>query len=223
MKTLIVGPHPDDELLGCGGALLRRKSQGVEVGWLLMTSLSISDEWPEERILKRTSEIEKVRIGLGVSANNFFNLDFPAMGLDRVPTSILVEKISSVIKLFQPEEIFLPHPGDIHSDHRITFEAAVACSKWFRYPTIRRVLTYETLSETNFDLDPRYNCFRPNVYENIEDYLDVKLELLNIYDSEIGAFPFPRSVESLMALAKLRGSEAGFRAAEGFCLLRERQ
>jgi LmbE family N-acetylglucosaminyl deacetylase len=222
MKSLVIAPHADDELLGCGGTLLRRKAEGGDIGWLLMTSISEVDGWSSERVSHRASEIERVRVGLGVTSDQIFELGFPTTKLDQFSLSELIEKISSTINVFQPEEIFLPHPGDVHSDHRVTFEAATACTKWFRYPSIKRVLTYETLSETDFGIDPRHVSFNPNVFVDITQYLDQKAALLSVYESEMGNPPFPRSEEGIRALATIRGVQAGFKAAESFCLLRER-
>jgi LmbE family N-acetylglucosaminyl deacetylase len=223
VKTLIVGPHADDELLGCGGFMLRRKAQGAQLGWILMTSITVGDGWSVSQAERQSNAVDKVRDRLGIIPDNFFGLGFPAAKLDQLPMSSLVQAISKIIELFKPEELLLPHPGDVHSDHRVTFETALACAKWFRYPSINRVLTYQTLSETDFGMDPRYQPFQPNVYEDISDHIDAKLDLLNIYEYEMGAFPFPRSQEGILALAKVRGMESGFMAAEGFCLLRERR
>lgn len=221
MKTLVIAPHPDDELLGCGGTLLRRGAEGGTVGWLLMTSITEQGGWSAERIDQRAGEIERVREGLGIATEHLYPLGFPAAELDQVPMSTLVARMSEVFKDFQPEEVLLPHPGDVHSDHRITFEVACACTKWFRYPSVKRVLTYETLSETDAGLDPSRR-FQPTVFVDISAYLERKMELMRVYVSEMGAFPFPRSAEALRALAQMRGAQAGFDGAEGFVLLRER-
>jgi LmbE family N-acetylglucosaminyl deacetylase len=222
MKTLVIAPHADDELLGCGGTLLRRTKDGGIVGWLLMTAITETDGWDSVRVANRALEIERVRQGLGIPPSQFFALGFPTTKLDQLPLTNLIEKISIVIKNFKPEEILLPHPGDVHSDHGITFKAATACTKWFRYPSIRRILTYETLSETDFGIDPRHRCFNPNVFVDITCTLEEKVQLLGVYQSEMGEIPFPRSEQGIRALATIRGVQSGFMAAEGFCLLRER-
>ena len=133
----------------------------------------------------------------------------------------LVSNMSDVFSDFQPDEVLLPHPGDAHSDHRVAFDAASACTKWFRYPSVKRVMTYETPSETEFGLNPIAKSFRPNLFVNISEQLDLKLKLLSFYKSELGEHPFPRSLESVRALALLRGSQMGARAAETFQILRE--
>ena len=221
MKTLVVAPHPDDELLGCGGTLLRRSKVAGSVGWLLMTGLTKQGGWSQEKICKRAAEIAEVRKGLGISEEHLFSLEFPTACLDQIPMSKLVSSVSEVFRAFKPEEVFLPYPGDAHSDHRITFEAVSACTKWFRYPSVRSVLAYETLSETDFGIDPKDTGFRPNVFVDISQQLEQKLELMRTYESEMGEFPFPRSEKAIRALARIRGLQTGFEAAEGFVLLRE--
>lgn len=220
MKTLVVAPHPDDELLGCGGTLLRRVAEGGTVAWLLMTAITEEGGWSRERIEQRAREIEKVRDGLGIAPQHLYRLDFPTAQLDQQPMDTLVSRVSQVFRDFEPEEVLLPHPGDAHSDHRVTFDAVSACTKWFRYPSVRRVLTYETLSETDAGLDP-VRVFHPNVFVDISDYLERKIELMQVYESEMGEFPFPRSQRALRALADIRGTQCGFSAAEGFTLLRQ--
>jgi len=222
MKVLVIAPHPDDELLGCGGTLLRRGADGATLGWLVVTGMNEADGWPAERISTRAAEVEEVRKGLEIKQENFFQLGFPPAQLDSVPLSTLVQGISDVFQKFHPEEVLMPHPGDVHSDHRVCFEAVMACTKWFRYPSVKRVLAYETISETDAMLDAT-RTFRPSVYVDISDTLDRKWELLQIYKSEMHEFPFPRSEQAIKSMAWVRGMQSGFKAAEAFCLLRERE
>ena len=221
MRKLVIAPHPDDEILGCGGYLLKSKSNKDEISWVICTSLLKEEGWGDKEIKSKYQQIEKVRKKLGVEVKNLYFLNLPTTKLDKYPITFLVKKISEIINKFKPQELLLPHPGDIHSDHRIVFEASVTTTKWFRYPFIKRFLTYETTSETNFGLDPRYLPFNPNVYVDISDHLNEKLEIMKFYESEIGLFPFPRSIESISSLAKSRGTQAGFKAAEAFYLLKE--
>ena len=219
MKTLVIAPHPDDEILGCGGTLLRRRAEGAELGWLIVAGISEQAGWAAERVQQRDAEIARVAELIGFS--QVFNLDLPTARLDRLPMADLIDRFSSVFKSFQPEEVFLPHPSDVHTDHRVVFDAAAACAKWFRYPSVRRVLAYETLSETEFGLDAE-RAFHPNYFVEISDFLERKLEAMAVYRSELGSFPFPRSIETIRALATLRGANSGFIAAEAFQLLRQR-
>jgi N-acetylglucosamine malate deacetylase 1 len=218
MKTLVVAPHPDDEILGCGGTLLRHKADGAELGWLIVTGISEQAGWAAETVRQREAEIEKV--GELVGFDQVFNLRLPSTQLDRLPMSDLIDKFSAVFREFQPIEVLVPCRSDVHTDHRIVFDAAIACTKWFRYPSVKKVLAYETISETEFGLN-HDNAFRPNYFFDISEYLERKLEIMAVYKSELDEFPFPRSNEAIRSLAALRGSTAGFKAAEAFQLLRE--
>jgi LmbE family N-acetylglucosaminyl deacetylase len=218
MKVIVVAPHPDDEVLGVGGTLLRRKAEGARVAWLIATSISTTQGFCDEKVKQRAEEIDNVAKLFGF--DSVFQLNFPTTQLDRIPMSELVTEISGVFNSFEPNEVFVPHPSDVHTDHGAVFNAAAGCTKWFRYPSVKRVLAYETLSETDFGLGTAQG-FRPNVFVDIEQYLDDKLRAMDIYASELGTFPFPRSHEAIRALATLRGATSGFIAAEAFELLRE--
>ena len=143
-----------------------------------------------------------MRVGLGVQ--QLYNLRQPTKHLDTLPINDLVDQLSEVFRDFKPEEVLVPHRGDVHTDHRITFDAVAACTKWFRYRSVRRLMAYETLSETEFGLDPQ-SIFHPNVFVDISATMKRKLELLRIYQSELSEFPFPRSEKALLALAQFRG------------------
>lgn len=219
MKTIVIAPHPDDEVLGVGGTLLRRKSEEAKVAWLVVTGISVESGWREEKVKARANEIKRVTEFFDF--DEVFTLNFPTTQLDRIPMSDLMAGISAVFKSFAQKEVFVPHPSDVHTDHRMVFNAAASCTKWFRYPSVKRILAYETLSETEFSLGTDLG-FRPNVFVDIEAFLDGKLRAMDIYASELGAFPFPRIHEAIRALAALRGAASGFKAAEAFELLRER-
>ncbi len=219
MKILVIAPHPDDELLGVGGTLLKKKEEGHELGWLIMSKMKEKHGWEKERIEIRSNEILKVTKELNINNENLFQLDFATTKLDKYPFSEIVNEVSKTIKYFRPEIIFIPHFGDIHSDHRISFNAISACSKWFRYPSIKYIYSYETISETEYNLI-KTNNFSPNYFIDITNYMDQKIKLLSIYKSEISKPPFPRSFEVIEALATFRGSQSGFKFAEAFTLLK---
>ena len=223
MNTVIVAPHPDDELLGCGGTLLKRASQGHTLSIIYVTSLSPSSGHSTSQIEQRQSEISATCKQLSVVQSNVHQFDFPPSSLNSTSIPLLIEKISTIFKSFQPNEVFLPFPGDAHSDHKHVFESAIACTKTFRYPSIRDVLVYETLSETNFNINPLYPSFTPNIYIDISPFFERKLQLLQNYDSEFLPHPFARSLDSVKSLAMLRGSEISQPFAESFWLLKSIQ
>jgi LmbE family N-acetylglucosaminyl deacetylase len=220
MKTLFISPHPDDETLGCGGTIFKHGSQGDELYWLNITGISEKMGFSKERVQAREQEINEISKKFRFSRH--INLQLPTTKLDSLPMGELIEKISEVYKEIEPQVIYTPYIYDVHTDHNIIAKALNSTIKWFRHPYIKKVLSYETTSETEFNF-LEGKRFKPNVYINISNHLNQKIEAMKIYKSEVGDFPFPRSEKTIRSLAYLRGSQSGFEAAEAFQLAYERQ
>jgi len=216
MKILVISPHPDDETLGAGGSIARAKKEGHEVYWLNITGISEQEGFSQGVVKEKEQQIEKVNCFF--EFNDMCDMKLPTTKLDLIPCGEGIGYVSNYINKVKPEVILLADYNDAHSDHRCVFEWLHASTKIFRYPFIKYILAMEILSETNFGLPN--NPFIPNVYVDISDYLDTKLQALSIYKNEIGEHPFPRSLESVKALACLRGTEAGVKYAEGFRLIK---
>lgn len=217
-NVLIIAVHPDDESLGCGGTLLRHKSEGDNIFWCIVTAMTPEGGYTPEAIKKRGGEIKAVSRFFGSEP---FSLGFPAATLDSLSKSDLVTEISSVIQRIKPACVYLPFMGDVHSDHRVCFDAAWSCCKGFRAPFVKKILMMEVPSETDFAVPLPNSWFIPNVYVDITDFMDEKMKMLSCYPGESGIFPFPRSPENIRALAMMRGAVAGCMYAESFMLLRE--
>lgn len=218
MNVIVVTPHPDDETLGCGGTILRHKKEEDKVCWLIVTSMGENFSLAERS--KRSEEIEMV--SKKYNFDKVTQLGFEAGKLDEHSLGEIINEIGKEFKDFEPNIVYIPNRSDIHSDHRIVFDATVACTKWFRYPFVKKVLVYETLSETDFAINSDSNQFRPNFFINITGYLEEKIEIMKIYESEMDKHPFPRSILAIQSLAYLRGSSAGYKEAEAFMLIKER-
>ncbi|MEY8198223.1 MAG: PIG-L deacetylase family protein [Colwellia sp.] len=218
-NILIVAPHADDESLGCGGSILRFIDEGCQVSWLIVTGMSLEAGFSIEQIERRKKEIEKVTMMYQFS--NVIELNLPPAALDTLPKGDIIAGISKVIKELEPQDVYTVYRNDVHSDHEMVFDAVASATKSFRYPFIERIFAYETISETDYGLKPEDSGFRPNVFVNISDYIDRKLKILNVFESEMGIFPFPRSAKAIEALAIIRGSQANCNAAESFMLLKE--
>lgn len=216
--VLVVAPHPDDETLGCGGTLLRHRHGGDDVHWLVVTALD-AGRYSADRIERRKQEIRTVAAAYGFASTT--ELGFATTRLDVVPLDELVARIADVVALVKPEIIYLPFPGDAHTDHRFVFLAGAAATKWFRHPSVRRVLACEIPSETDFGLVPDGLSFKPNSYVDISPWLERKLTIMHCYEGEMGQHPFPRSEQAIRALASLRGAQCGTEAAEAFMVLKE--
>lgn len=218
-KVLVIAVHPDDETLGCGGTLLKHKANGDDIYWLIMTTISQDQGYADSFIDSRAEQIKA--ISREYNFTKVIKLNFETTKLDEYPTGELITAISTAISEINPEIVYLPFRGDVHTDHRITFEAAYSCTKSFRYPSIEKVLMMEVVSETDFACPTPDNSFIPNVFSDVSDYFDKKLEVMSIFKSELGQHPFPRSERNIKALATYRGATSGCEYAESFMLLKE--
>lgn len=216
-KLIVISPHPDDEILGAGGMLLKYRDMGWETVWLNVTDMKQEYGYEESKVAERSAQILEVRKELGIT--QFYNLGLKPASLTEYPTDELVEKISAIFRQELPEVVLLPYYADVHTDHGEVFKAAYACTKNFRYPSVKKVMCMEILSETDYAVAG--DGFVPNCFVDISSYMDEKIRIMSLYKSEIQKAPFPRSEESIRALGTLRGSQAGSRYAEGFKLIKE--
>lgn len=215
-KVIVISTHPDDETLGAGGTILKYKHLGYKVYWLNITNIKNEFKFKKSAIKKRDIELNKVL--KEYKFDDFFDLGLKPAGLDEYPKKTIIKKISEVFTKIQPNTVILPYKNDIHSDHRVVFESAFACTKIFNHPQIRKILMMEVISETNFSL--YWENFLPNYFVDISDYLEKKIRIMKIYEGEFKNHPFPRSTKSIEALATIRGSLAGCKYAEGFFILK---
>ncbi len=218
MKVLIVSAHPDDETMGAGGTLLKHQASGDEIHWVIITHIFEHQGFSKARIQEREEEIQKVSKMLAVKKT--YNLAFPTTTLSYSVVPKIISLFSDIVKEVEPEIIYLPNRSDAHSDHRMTFDAVMACTKSFRYACIKRVLMYECLSETEFAPALAESAFIPNWFVDITDHFLQKIEIMKVYQSELGEHPFPRSIRNIEALAVHRGAMAGTVYAEAFQLLK---
>jgi len=218
MKVLVVAPHPDDEVLGCGGIISRYVKEGHEVYVGIVTKVCEPIFTEEEDVENKKHCLNAHKV-LGIKDTIF--LDLPAAMLESVPRYELNNAIGKLIRDIQPEEVYIPHRGDMHLDHKMIADACmVALRPRFDY-SVKRVYAYETLSETEWDAPNTTNAFIPNVYVDITEYIDKKTDAMKEYKNQICEFPNPRSVEGIKALAMLRGSTISKNYAESFVLIRE--
>ena len=219
-KVLVIAPHPDDETLGCGGTLLKQGQWKMKFTGSILTNITEKDGWNLDQVNCRQEEIDQVAEAYGF--NSLHKMDFSSTKLDSLPISALVGSISDVVKKIGPNTIYVNNHRDIHTDHQIAFGAVMSSVKSFNQPYIKRVLMYETISETEFAAPQESSAFYPNVFVDISDYFKIKSRIFQIYKSEVMNAPFPRSLEVIEALAKYRGSRIGVKYAEAFSLLYEK-
>jgi LmbE family N-acetylglucosaminyl deacetylase len=220
MRVLAIAPHADDETLGCGGTLLKHRSAGDSINWAIVTRAH-PPQWTPEQLQRKEAEIESVSVAYGFE--KVFRLDFPTIKMDTVPLDDVISGLRDVIDEARPECIYLNHSGDVHSDHRVIFSAVASVVKPFYSARhhVRRLLSYEVLSSTDAAPPDRATSFVPNVFSDVSAFIDRKLEIMSLYESEVQPSPLPRANESIRALARYRGATIGVAYAEAFMLVRE--
>lgn len=211
MSVLIFAPHNDDEVLGVGGTAAKLSSTGEDVYICEVTS------GPNFQTLQHEANLaDKI---LGIKKRIF--LELPYVELDIISKKEVNRLFSNVINTIKPNIVFLPHIGDIHTDHKETAKAALVAVRPYSAPFVKKVYSYETLSESEWENPTLNNCFNPNVWSDIENFMEFKIAAFSCYKSQIKEFPHPRSIEAIKALGKFRGSSAGFKYAEAFMLIRD--
>ena len=218
-RVLVIAPHPDDEVLGCGGTMAKHASGGDEV-YLCIVTKAYPPEWPEDELKERREEVLKVNEILGIKKTHF--LDLPTVRLDTMAQKELNDVITQVVSEVQPEVVYIPHKGDVNRDHQLVFDAAMVAVRPKPGSVVKKALCYEILSETEWAAPFPENAFIPNVYVDISETLEIKLKAMSEYRSELKEFPHPRSLEAISALAKMTGAAVGVEAAEAFMLVREK-
>ncbi len=221
---LVVAAHPDDEVLGCGGVIAKHVESGDTVNILIVC------EGATSRLLTRdpvamTSELAQLSDAAHLAssilgASSLEMLGYPDNRLDSVCLLDIVKSIESTIDRHSPDTIYVHHSGDVNIDHRIVHQAVVTASRPFPGQSVRRLLSYETQSSTEWQPASSQPYFQPNYFVDISKYYSIKQEALLAYIGEMRNWPHSRSIEAVKCLARLRGSQVGCDAAEAFCLLR---
>jgi LmbE family N-acetylglucosaminyl deacetylase len=216
-KVLVIAPHPDDEVLGCGGTMARMAEEGLDVQVAVVTT-GRPPAFSEESVAQVQAEMRRAHSHLGVSQAHMLGL--PAAALDTLPAAEINAAIGQLVREVRPDTLFLPFLGDIHQDHQLTFLGAMVAARPRDRRVPSRVLCYETLSETNWYAAPMTPAFVPNVHIDIASTLTRKLEAFAMFESQVKAFPDERSLLTIESLARLRGSSVFAEAAEAFMLVR---
>jgi len=223
MRILVVAAHPDDEVLGCGGSIVRMAQEGHNISVAILgegisSRYKHREEAKSEIIQELYSRSHRVAEMLGVQNLSLHGL--PDNRFDTVPLLDVVKIIEELLSRISPEVIYTHHGGDLNIDHTIVHRAVLTASRPSPHHTVREIYAFEIPSSTEWSFHSFEPVFRPNVFVDITNTLDTKVQALAEYESEIRSFPHPRSSEALRALAARWGTVAGCEAAEAFALVR---
>jgi len=221
-NILIVVAHRDDEVLGCGATIAKYIQAGSKVRCLFMGRGKASrySGGNNKKIKKEQGmldqEAKKAAKILGISEIIFE--DFPDQQYDTVPFLKMVKVIEGVKNKFKPDIIFTHHQGDLNLDHRTVFRAVMTACRPLKNETVRKIYSCEVPSSTEWSTAMP---FVPNVFVDVKDFFNKKIEALKAYQSEIRDYPHPRSVRAVEIIARRWGLVVGKELVEAFELIRE--
>jgi LmbE family N-acetylglucosaminyl deacetylase len=225
MNVLIIVAHPDDEILGCGGSMARHVRGGDSVAVEILAEGITSRDAQRSRG-SRTRELGELR-SAALHANAILGVrdvrlhDLPDNRMDSMPLIEVVKKVEEIVRERAPDIIYTHHGGDLNVDHRVTARAVLTACRPLPGARVRRILSFEVPSSTEWQAPAPTEVFMPAWFNDISDTLELKLKALDAYASEMRTWPHARSIEAVTHLARWRGASVGRSAAEAFTLLRQ--
>ena len=212
-KVLVIAAHPDDELLGCGGTLIKHVQQGDEVRCLLMCE-GESLRYVGQNIQMADSTEQAAKV---IGFSQVVRCNFPDQRLDTFSLVDIIKPIEQTVDSYEPDIVYVQNGEDINRDHQIVYEAASVALRPTA-PSVKEIYTFYTVGSTEWNYPA---AFRPNVFVNIEEQLEKKLEAFRCYHSEVREYPHPRSEQAIRNLAAYTGNQCCMKAAEAFMLIRK--
>ncbi|HDR7793723.1 TPA: PIG-L family deacetylase [Bacillus luti] len=210
--VLVIGAHPDDELLGSGGTLKRLVENGCEV----ISIITASGRKERADQIQQLGRLANKVIGIEeVIFLNHSNLE-----LELIPLHQLTKELEELIQIYKPSKIFTHHYGDVNVDHLITFQAVLTATRPLPEQKPIELITFETVSSSEWNVYTNDKTFKPNYFVNITEQMDSKIAALKHYDIEMRDFPHPRSYEGVQHLGRVRGMTVGVQYAEAFEVIR---
>lgn len=221
-NILVVAAHPDDEVLGVGGAIAKWANAGDEINCLILgegitSRYSKQQKQMGEELEELKSQAEKVAKIVGI--RQLFFKDFPDNRFDTVPLLTIIKAIEGVKEEIEPDVVVTHHCGDLNIDHQITFKAVLTSYRPLLGETAREIYSFEVPSSTEWGFNAN-SFFMPNTFIDITETFDNKVEALKVYQGELKEYPHPRSPEALRAIAMKWGSTIGCEFAEALRLVR---
>jgi len=216
-KILIVAAHPDDEVLGCGGTIAKHKKSGDTVSILILGD-GITSRTGETNITQRENQAQKSAKILGI--DKLLTEKLPDNKFDTVPLLEIAKIVEKAVNKTKPEIIYTHFSEDLNVDHRLTLQAVLTACRPQPGFCVKKILSFEILSSTEWQEKTQNKIFCPTEYNNITNFIDKKIKALDAYKNELKPFPHPRSKEGVKILAQYRGMEVGYKYAEAFQIIR---
>jgi len=213
-RVVVIAAHPDDEILGGGATFAKRVRMGDEVHAVVVCEGESVRYSSQKREVGQQDHATRAAARIGFAS--YRCLMFPDQRLDTISQIELNQKLEAVLDELRPSVVYTHFAGDINRDHVIVHDSAMVATRPSR-DFIREVLAFETPSSTG--LWTRHP-FNPDTFELVGDWLDIKLEAMACYETEVPPQPHPRSLESLRNRAYFWGSVVHAGPVEPFMTLR---
>ncbi len=224
MNILVVAAHPDDEVLGCGGTIAKHSSAGHSVTILILgegITSRFSDPQQADKKSIDALHANANAVGKFLGAKEVILAKFSDNRFDTVPLLDIVKVVEEQIERVRPTIVYTQHGGDLNIDHVCTFRAVLTATRPMEGAPVKKVLAYRVGSSSEWAFEQFAPVFHAQIFEDISQTIEKKVQAMQMYESEARAFPHPRSAEALRATATYWGSVSGLRAAEPFSLVRE--
>ncbi len=209
---LVIGAHPDDELLGTAGTLKKL----VDEGYKVISVITALGRKEETHHIQQFGRLANKEIGI----DEVIFLEHANLELEMIPLHELTKEIEQLIQKYKPVKIFTHHYGDLNKDHQITFQAVLTAARPLPNTPPIELITFETVSSSEWNASTPDKIFKPNYFVDVTAHMECKLNALRHYDIEMRDFPHPRSYEGIEYLGRLRGMSVGVPYAEAFEIIR---
>lgn len=220
-KILIVAAHPDDEILGVGGSIPLMKQAGATVHSLVVTDGSTTQYQGKQDILEEKHR-EADRAANIVGVDKLIQWNFPDMRLDSVDHVDLNIALEKLIQEEKYDTVLCQEIGDINKDHREVFQSVSVAVRPHPFQTVNLFMSYYVNSSSEWGVILNANGFKPNVFVDISSTVNLKIDAMAEYKSELRDYPHPRSLEAISNSAKYFGNMVGYTFAEPFRLVFQR-
>jgi len=217
-KILVVAAHPDDEVLGLGGTVRKWSNEGKEIHAVILAqgiaSRGDAGDSLDAKLANLREQARRSADIIGYQELVFENL--PDNRMDSIDLLDITRIIEKYINYFEPQIVLTHHHGDLNIDHQLTYQAVLTACRPMQGSQVRELYTFETFSSSEWNFPYYKKGFSPNLFIDISDTLQAKLEAMSCYTSEIRQAPHPRSLDVIKNSASRWGSAAGCSYAEAF-------
>lgn len=174
----------------------------------------------EQRMLGiKDFQYRSLQVSKLLGVKKLFFYDLPDNRFDTLPLLDVIKIIERLIERLQPQIVYTHYGGDLNIDHAITHRAVMTTTRPVENCPVKEIYTFEVPSSTEWAFGQFRPSFQPNVFVDISTTLEIKIQAMQIYESETQNFPHPRSSEALGAIAKRWGSVSGLHSSEAFKLV----